>query len=66
MVAVLRLVRDPARTFDTPQTAVSLAALASALLVVGAFLVNSNIFNSDNYRYLVFLLTPWCLGSGSG
>ena len=52
------------RTADTPRTAVSLATLASALLVVGAFLVNRNIFNSDNYRYLIFLLTPWALGFG--
>ena len=36
----------------------------SALLIVAAFLVNRNIFNSDNYRYLIFLLTPWSLGFG--
>ena len=32
--------------------------------VVTAFLINRNIFNSDNYRYLVLLLVPWPLGSG--
>ena len=26
--------------------------------------MNRNIFNSDNYRYLIFLLTPWSLGFG--
>jgi hypothetical protein len=31
---------------------------------VAAFLVNRNIYNSDNYRYLIFLLTPWSLGFG--
>jgi hypothetical protein len=64
LVALFRLARDPARLADTARTAVSLATLASALLVVAAFLVNRNIFNSDNYRYLIFLLTPWALGFG--
>jgi hypothetical protein len=64
LVAVAWLARSPARTADTPGMAVSLATLSSAVLVVGAFLANSNIFNSDNYRYLIFLLTPWALGFG--
>ena len=34
------------------------------MLIVAAFLVNRNIYNSDNYRYLIFLLTPWALGFG--
>ena len=38
--------------------------MLSALLIVAAFLVNRNIFNSDNYRYLIYLLTPWSLGFG--
>ena len=41
-----------------------MARSASALLIVAAFLVNRNIYNSDNYRYLIFLLTPWALGFG--
>ena len=45
-------------------TAVSRGTLRSALLIVAAFLVNRNIYNSDNYRYLIFLLTPWALGFG--
>ena len=28
------------------------------------FLLIRNIFNSDNYRYLIYLLTPWSLGFG--
>ena len=44
--------------------AVSRGTFASALLIVAAFLVNRNIYNSDNYRYLIFLLTPWALGFG--
>jgi hypothetical protein len=26
--------------------------------------VSKNIYNSDNYRYLIFLLTPWSVGFG--
>ena len=40
------------------------ARLLVGILIVAAFLVNRNIFNSDNYRYLIFLLTPWSLGFG--
>ncbi len=32
----------------------------SALATLAGFVVNRNIFNSDNYRYLVTLLVPWC------
>jgi hypothetical protein len=38
--------------------------LALALGVACGFLVNRNIFNSDNYRYLVLLLIPWAIGCG--
>ncbi len=44
--------------------AVSGSVLVSALLIIGAFLVNRNIYNSDNYRYLIYLLAPWSLGFG--
>src|SRR5262249_31776014 len=37
--------------------------ISSAAVVVG-FIVNRNIFNSDNYRYLVFLIVPWAIGFG--
>ena len=41
--------------------------VASGLLIttgaiLSAFVVNRNIFNSDNYRYLVLALIPWALG----
>jgi hypothetical protein len=36
----------------------------SAAAVSFAFVLNLNIYNSDNYRYLVFLLVPWALGFG--
>ena len=38
--------------------------LTLAFGVAGGFLVNRNIFNSDNYRYLVLLLIPWAIGCG--
>ncbi len=39
---------------------VTIASIAAA----GAFLVNRNIFGSDNYRYLVFLIVPYAIGFG--
>jgi hypothetical protein len=62
--AQFRLALDPASTTDPARKAVSRGMFASALLIGAAFLVNRNIYNSDNYRYLVFLLTPWALGFG--
>jgi hypothetical protein len=38
--------------------------VVSSLAVVGGFLVSPNITNSDNYRYLVFLLVPGSTGFG--
>jgi hypothetical protein len=38
--------------------------LASSLAVIGGFILNRNIYNSDNYRYLVFLLVPVSTGFG--
>lgn len=38
--------------------------LTSALGVTAGFLLNRNIFNSDNYRYLVLLLIPGAIGCG--
>jgi hypothetical protein len=64
--AVARLAVDAARRGDPPRAAVARGTLISAVLIVAAFLVNKNIFNSDNYRYLIFLLTPWSLGFGLG
>ena len=62
--AVLRLALDAARRGDPARRAVGGGTLLSAAAIAAAFLVNKNIYNSDNYRYLVFLLTPWSLGFG--
>jgi hypothetical protein len=64
LIALFRVARDPALTTDPPRKAVSLGTVVSAILIVAAFLVNRNIYNSDNYRYLIYLLTPWALGFG--
>jgi hypothetical protein len=41
------------------------AGVFATVPALGAgFLVNRNIFNSDNYRYLALLLIPWSLGFG--
>ncbi len=61
LIAVAReSVRSPARA----RKAVGYGVLGSASLVVAGFLVNRNVYNSDNYRYLIYLLTPWALGFG--
>jgi hypothetical protein len=44
--------------------AIAAGLLATAVAVVTGFLINRNIFNSDNYRYLVLLLVPWSVGFG--
>ena len=64
LTALFRLARDSGSTTDAARKAVSGGSFASGLLIVAAFLVNRNIYNSDNYRYLIFLLTPWALGFG--
>ena len=62
--AVARLAAEAARQADPAGRAVALGTLLSGVLIVAAFLVNRNIYNSDNYRYLIFLVTPWSLGFG--
>jgi hypothetical protein len=42
--------------------AMGLGMLISSAAIPSAFVVNRNIFNSDNYRYLALLLIPWALG----
>jgi hypothetical protein len=49
-----------------PQAIVNLpwAILGSVSLVTLFFLISKNIYNSDNYRYLVYYLVPWSAGFG--
>ncbi len=49
---------------DPARRAVRWGLLLSSAAVVAGFVANRNIFNSDNYRYLVFLLVPSSAGTG--
>ena len=49
---------------DPTSFATRLGLLATASAVVAAFLVHPSITDSDNYRYLVFLLVPYSAGFG--
>jgi hypothetical protein len=49
---------------DPARRAVGWGLLLSSSAVMVAFVVNKNIFNSDNYRYLVILIVPGALGFG--
>jgi len=64
LAGVVRLARDPKSLADLPRIAVGRGLLLSALLIIVGFVVNRNIFNSDNYRYLVYILPCWALGFG--
>jgi hypothetical protein len=62
--SLLALCRVAWRGAEPAGRAIALGVLASSLAVVVGFLINRNIFNADNYRYLVLLLIPWSLGFG--
>ena len=64
MAAVVRLLIAAVRCGDPARRAVARGTLVSGAVVVAGFLVNLHIYNSDNYRYLVFLVVPWSLGFG--
>jgi hypothetical protein len=64
LAGLIRLAADGRSSADLPRIAVARGLLLSALLIVVAFVVNRNIFNSDNYRYLIYLLPCWALGFG--
>jgi len=63
-MGIIRLARDRAPAVDPARKATGRGVFWSGILIVAGFLVNRNIFDSDNYRYLVFLFTPWSLGFG--
>lgn len=64
-VALGRLGLDVVQRGAPARRAVAAGVLVSSAAIVAAFLVNRNIYNSDNYRYLVFLIVPWSLGFGA-
>ncbi len=54
----------PIRQPSVAARAVCCGLLVSALAVAAGFVLSWNIYNSDNYRYLVTFLVPWALGFG--
>lgn len=61
--------RQPAVCSESPSQSLARRAVVAALVLFlalysGAFLMNRNIYNSDNYRYLVVLIIPLAIGSG--
>ena len=62
--AMGRLAHAVVSRSDIGSRAIAAGMLASAAAIGAGFLVNRNIFSSDNYRYLVLLLVPWSIGHG--
>jgi hypothetical protein len=51
-------------TPDPARAAIRLGLRVSTVAVLAGFLVHPSITDSDNYRYLVFLMVPWSSGFG--
>lgn len=64
LAAMVTLVIPSTRSEGTATVAVRVALVISGVATLAGFILNRNIFNSDNYRYLVGLLVPWSLGFG--
>jgi hypothetical protein len=47
---------------DRVRRGVALASWLTCWLTIFGFILHLNIFDSDNYRYLVLLLVPWAVG----
>jgi hypothetical protein len=64
LLAVPGLAFDRRPDPDRSRWAVRWGLLVTTAAVLAGFVINRNIFNSDNYRYLVLLLVPWAIGFG--
>ena len=72
MISIVALaingLKSIARSAGSPELlargAVSTGLLVAAAGATAGFIMNKNIYNSDNYRYLIVLLIPWALGFG--
>jgi hypothetical protein len=63
--ASLALMRNrPSSSSDHARAAVRWALIVSSVIVMLAFLLNRDIYDSDNYRYLIYLVVPWAVGIG--
>jgi hypothetical protein len=65
VAALVGLCTVAVRDHGAGERAAAVGLLAMSIAIAAGFLVNRNIFNSDNYRYLVLLLIPWAIGLGS-
>lgn len=63
VLACVTLIRR-SRVVDPLVRAIAAGQVASGIALTVGFLLNRNIFNSDNYRYLVPWLVIWPLGLG--
>ena len=63
--ALLALVSVVIGGTERGERVVAMGLLATSFAIVAGFLINRNIFNSDNSRYLVLLLIPWGVGLGN-
>jgi hypothetical protein len=64
LAAIVALSQTALTIPDIPSRSIALGLIVSSIFILVAFVVNRNIFNADNYRYLVDLLVPWSLGFG--
>jgi hypothetical protein len=63
-LGIVALMKWRAGPVGAASAAIRRGLLSSSAAIVAAFVINRNIYNSDNYRYLVLLLIPWSLGFG--
>jgi hypothetical protein len=64
MGAISLVAWRPDSAVPLPTAAVRLALIGTSAVLIGAFLVNLNIYNSDNYRYLVVVFPAGAIGVG--
>jgi hypothetical protein len=64
LASVIAVVRGPAAPESLAAVACRWVMLATGAITLVGFVLNRNIFNSDNYRYLVVLLVLWPAGFG--
>lgn len=62
--AILALAIDRTSERDWARWAVRWELLLASGAVAAGFVVNRNIFNSDNYRYIITMFVPWSVGLG--
>ena len=64
MASIRALASPEASERDRASDSIRWGLLVSSVITLVAFIIFRDIFNSDNYRYLVNLLVPWAIGCG--